>query len=891
VSTIAVVDARGYSLRHVHPTDTYPSEGATTTLLGRDYGFTWIHQAHIPTDHGFVEGTYTTRLGDAGEFSVTFPNTAGDIGPWRSRFSSDLALEFIEIYRDDVLEFVGCIQRVEIDRGSVTVSGPDAWALLRRAYERDRSWTAAPQEVATAYTAVPTVRLADDFDTLLGGWTVAPAGDSSISVDNGRLEVFIIDDSSGRVGAEYDLGAVLGERWRATVVFAINPDGVNTPGVTLRTPTDDRVVELLTSGTSASLYTRTDALANEVEVARAQSSGIYEHPRSITIERQGRWVAGYVNGILLAYAPFQSVEGVDRIRVQVAGSIGDTFYVESVTVTEMSDLLSRGSDLGDYVLPGDQPTGGLRGRYFNGADLAGLSSAIRNGRILAPDREPYGERLDASMNTSSGLSLPLQPGNSGDYFAVRWFGSVYLRGDLGNYTFETTSVVDGVRVWVGKTAWGDQLIDDWTTASGTTTGTWTAANYGSEAGWYPIVVELFVDTSAPVFRLQFTPPASTYTDPGGTSITASTKITVPSTSLSPLGCFDNRVQGASHFDLVTQAAQTFGYDITCEPMSLESGEFPGRVVPRLRVGSDTDIILAPDDSDAVEPALSPGVTLDASDQALVLIGSGAGPADGRGSQVTGEISDLAAVGDGLFALEAYVDASDIAFRDLLGARLNAELALRETPWEEVRATPRAQERRADTWPLSDTLSSMYWRPGDGVRLVVPDIAVEDEDPRQMIQVTRTFAPEGRTGTQVAFRQRPRSASRAVRGHLRSALSLGRSYQRAKVSLVGRYIDDAAVAAGGFSGYSIVPLLPGDTVVRAVARVAINSANQALDIEINGVSRASALGGAWSTIPLDIDITGYATQASSTDNRLYARLQNTGGSPTNLNLQVIVEVLR
>jgi hypothetical protein len=885
--TVETIDARGYSLRHVHPTATYESEGGTATVLGKTYGFTWLPTSHMPTDSGFVEGTYTRRLGDSGEFSITFPNGTSSLGPWRDRFSGDGALEFIEVYRDDRLEFVGCIQRVEIDRGSVTISGPDAWALLRRAYERDRTWTAAPQEVATYYTRVPVAAIAEDFpgSSLPSGWVQE---DATATVADGFLTLSVGSGSPESAAAYVDLDP-LGDAWRITAAIPGGYPSIGTFEVSLyESGSGDDTATVQFSSDSVTLTTDTTT------VRIVERSYLGRVPITLQIERRGRWVVGFVNGTFIGFIPAQF--DPDRLRFKITNAgVAVALDIESVTVVRLDDFLARGSDLGDYVLPGDQPTGGLRGRYFDGADMAGFSSAIRNSLILAPDREAgawkYAERLDASMSTSASLSIPVQPGNSGEYYAIRWFGSVYLRGDLGNYTIETTSVDDGVRVWIGKTAWGEQLIDDWNPSSGTNTATWTASDYGSQAGWYPIVVEYFQDTSGDVFRLQFTPPASTYTDPGGTSITASTKITIPSTSLSPLGCFDNRVQGTSHFDLVSQAAQSFGYDITLEPMSLESGEFPGRVVPRLRVGSDTDVILSPDDTDGVEPALSPGVTLDATDQARFLIGSGAGIADGSGSQTTAEVFDLANADAGLFALEAWVDAGDIAFTDLLAARLNAELALRGTEWEEVRATPRAQERMADTWPLSDTLSAMYWQPGDGVRLIVPDIAVEDTEPRQMIQVTRTFMAEGRTGTQVAFRQRPRSGVRTTRGFLRSALALGRSYQREKATLTGGNVAYASVGAGAYGGFVEVALHPGDKVIKATIRIAVNDANQPVGLEVNGVDRTSALGGAWSTIPAEIDITGYATQVSSTDNRLYARAQNTGGSTSIIQIFLNVEVLR
>jgi hypothetical protein len=80
-------------------------------------------------------------------------------------------------------------------------------------------------------------------------------------------------------------------------------------------------------------------------------------------------------------------------------------------------------------------------------------------------------------------------------------------------------------------------------------------------------------------------------------------------------------------------------------------------------------------------------------------------------------------------------------------------------------------------------------------------------------------------------------------------------------------------------------------VKAVARVATNSAVQALDLEVNGTLRAGNLGGPWTGVPLEVDLTPYATQASATDNRLYARLKNTGGGATTADLQLHVVVLR
>ncbi|MGE0025694.1 MAG: hypothetical protein AB7O78_01645 [Thermoleophilia bacterium] len=891
---VEIIDGRGYSLRHIHPTTTYPSQGATQTVLGRTFGFTWLQQAHIPTDHGFLEGSYTTRLGDSGEFSITFPNAVGALGPWRERFSSDGATEFIEIHRDspagsvgETLEFVGCIQRIEIDRGSVTISGPDAMGLLRRAYERDRTWTAAPQEVAAAYTRVPIPLIADDFTagSLNAAWTAFAAFGGtppSTSIVNGRARLTNAGGTGDAIRRDVTFTT---DTWRFVANFADVKNG-GSYAIAMYTSGGTDVAHIQWIGSQGQMLGGpTDTVSTDIGVTALEAGAA-----TLILERRGRWLFGFINGRLIGVT---AVPTSTIARVAVGGYGSSTGYIDidAVLVSEQRAFLARGSDQGSYVLPGDQPSGGLRGRYFTTSDLQGLTSSIRNSRVFAPNRDSYAERLDPTLNTAAGLSLPVQPGNSGDYFAVRWFGAIYLRGDLGNYTIETTSVVDGNRVWIGKTAWGDQIIDDWTTSSGTNSVTWTAANYGSKGGWYPIIIELFVDTAAPVFRLQFTPPAS-YTDPGGTAITGSSKITVPSTSLSPLGCFDDRVQGTAHFDMVQQAAQAFGYQAWCEPMSLESGEFPGRLVPRTRVGTDTEVQLQPEDTDAAEPALNPGVTIDASDQAFLLVGTGAGTADGAGGQTTGEVFDLGDAAVGLFTLEAWVDAGDIAQPELLAARLNAELALRGTEWEEVRATPRAQDRVADTWPLTGAVAAMRWRPGDGVRISVPDIAVEDAAPRQVIQVSRAFVAEGRTGTQLAFRQQPRNASPRVRGHLKAALALGRNYQRQKVLITGGYTTTSGVTSGGgFSGYSRVALYPGDKVVKATLRIVYNSASVSLGVEINNSDRTSALGGGWSTTPVDVDITGYATQVSTTLNELYARLQNNGGSNTDVEFQVFIEVWR
>ena len=57
-------------------------------------------------------------------------------------------------------------------------------------------------------------------------------------------------------------------------------------------------------------------------------------------------------------------------------------------------------------------------------------------------------------------------------------------------------------------------------------------------------------------------------------------------------------------------------------------------------------------------------------------------------------------------------------------------------------------------------------------------------------------------------------------------------------------------------------------------------------------RARTLGGPWTTVPVDVDVTAYCTQASTTDNRFFIRLKNTGGiASKNYELQPLLRVLR
>jgi len=895
---VHLVDGRGFALRHIRPG---AGEGAATVdVLGTALGFEWLPMSTLPTSPDLVEGSYTRRLGDAGEFTLRFPNATSSKGLWREKFSEAGAREWIEIYRDGVLEFCGVIQRVEITRSTVTVSGGDGLELLKRAYERDRVWHHAPADVMDHYTQVWTTELHEDWSDT-SAWTVTGAG--TLTALDGQA-VMTASSVGTYTQANFPIADIDGD-WEIETGIQVmtDPWGLGVYGsIAITTTGSVNGIEIRNrqpGGTSRYGITTPDPSLGAANVAAtiAGDTNSWGLHHVIRIRRAGRWLMGWVDdrlamavetgagslgtSIELSLLWFGPAQGASPQNPNPANTCTATF--DPITFRRLTPFLRRGTARGDLVLPGDYPTGGLRGRYHNLGANSGFGTVLeRRIRSLTPVSEPYGQRLDETIDTTTDLFLPLKPGAADDWFGVRWTGSIWLPLTKGPIEVRLYNTDDAGRLWVRDTRWGKQIADGWY-ALGTTQGTLT----GDADGWYPIIVEMVEDAGVYAITLQVRAAAG-WTDPGGTVIPANTWTTVPATSLSPLGCHEARIQGQSHFQIVQDAASQAGYQLLLEPMSLESGEFPGRLIPRLRVGRDTDVVLEVDDTDAAEPIMEPVVTRDAAEQTTRLIGAGAGTADGKGGQTMVEVADHTT--GALFDLESWVDAGDASLPQLLEARANAELALRNTPWEEVRGAPRALERLADTWPLTGALAAMRWRPGDGLRVSVPDIGVLDRECRQLTQVTRQFAAEGSTATQVAWRQRPRSAAASLR-RLALTQALGqRSYQSQYETLTSNYVS-TVVAAGAMTDYAILPLQPQDRVVRAVVRVSLNPGGGTLGAEVNGILRTTDLGGGWTTVPLEIDITAYATQASTSDNRLYVRLSRTGGTSAALQFQVIVAVLR
>jgi hypothetical protein len=346
--------------------------------------------------------------------------------------------------------------------------------------------------------------------------------------------------------------------------------------------------------------------------------------------------------------------------------------------------------------------------------------------------------------------------------------------------------------------------------------------------------------------------------------------------------------------MVQQTVNAFGYQITCRPKRLESGLFPGIMVPHTREGHDTDVIVRPDTDQRAEAIINYQNQEDASDFAGSLTGNGAGFQSGNTGQLQATVFDPQTLQNSLFDAQGWQDFSDASFLSLLQALLNSQLGLRFVPWQALQADPRARTRLANLWPLPSQLAEMHWNVGDGVRVRARDINVWDTSPRQLLVVQRTFVPAGITGTTVSWANRPRTEEHTLKQQLFMTTRPQRNYQRQLTTLSGTYINDNVVAPGAFSTYCFVALSPGDTVVRAQVRVPYFGTPGSTSLEVNTQIVDSQVGGPWSYGPLVIDLTTVAAtfnNGSQDGGRIFIRLRNNSGSTIIYDFQLYVDVMR
>lgn len=818
--SLPVIAAAPVTLRHVKKAG---SAGAVTVL-----GATFVPQARkgVNGRRGYSTGTYESVMSDEGKGTLTFPNTVGDDGVLhRRRF---LCLtdpeyhpgdEWIEVIQDDRTLFVGTPIDWDKRRVTVTLELADAlWMLNTQRETAAGFWCHAPRDVCEHYTKAWVPVVSDDFDSGAdpARWATVGATNQAGSVrlaPTGSGDAFVV--ARPTAWATIDLATDRAWRLEARLDRALDSTGGTTGGVS---GVNDvhvtlAMVDFATSTPFARLAVGTRSITIEFgsDVQQVnRSSGETKAGASMAIEVRDRWALFYVDGELVFSGELDISSSTPTVpQVAVFGTSGDntTVDVREILLRRADPYLMRGADRGDYRIPGVLPSGGLRGTYYDESDLRsyGDTTAQYYRRALAPTRQPYARRQDATINFPTSNPLTWQPPTppNGEYFSARWTGAIYLDLAAADVLLRISQLDNAARLWVGKTMYGDRVLDRWTSPAGApftlTTASMRAQLGASVSGWYPI-------------RIDYAQGAA----PGGIvlqrSVGGGAYEVVPSTVLSPYGIYEAQVRYDSHAEQLKALALSYGLQYRCEPRSLESGQFPGEVVPRVRVGRDTDKVLTPDESTDV------GVQGSASEVIDTLLADASGLGDqANAAQLTSEAINYAGVDAGhMMILGSYESLADITDPVLLQTRLTSMLGLRLTAWEEVAARPRGHRELRDTFPLTGQIAAFAWQPGDALRIQDDAIDLNDDTPRQIIATSWTFNPDGLGAPSVRFRRSRRSQQDALRALVRATLLPQRNYQGQLVTVNGSWSNTDA-------GYTRVALPRNlDDVVRCELVIGIKS---------------------------------------------------------------------
>lgn len=837
---------------------------------------------------GYQSGSYEPAMNEEGTATLRLANIVGDDGILhrrRFRVFTDPDYhpgdEWVEIKQSGRVLFIGTPLGATKRRGELVIRlGDPQWMLRKQRETAAGFWTHAPRDVFEHYTKAWRTLIADEFNSGAdpAKWTSTVLNGGTTTNQTGTVLLSAGPNANGSsaiaAAAAFWPGLTLASEraWRLEMTY--NRDLLLFAGVslTLDPSVADSSQIRLDLGSSSNTATARIFPPGGATVAFVQTKAPQElvaKGATLAIEGRDRWVLFYVDGRLVAQLeqPAWTAGVVYRPAVRVANataSVGNSMEVSSVLLRRADPYLMRGADKGDYRLPGTMPSGGLRGSYFDDADLRSLGDVpAYYSRVLAPTREPYARRQDTTINFPFATPPTWQPAGpaGGDNFSVRWTGSIFLDLAAADVTLRIASWNGCVRLYVGKTMFGQHLLQVWTAQNGgadLVTGS-LRTHLGSVTGWYPIVLEYSQNLGAAGLVLQ-------------QNIGGGAAADVPAASLSPYGIYEQQVRYDSHGEQLKAIAETFGLQYRCEPRSLESGLFPGELVPRVRVGRDTDKILEPAESTDVT------VEIDAEDVADTLLADAAGISDPfSGAQLTAENINYSGVLESVVAdrhmmvLTEYESLTDITDPQMLRNRLDSLLGLRTRTWEEVSARPRGHRERRDTFPLTGQLALFAWEPGDAVRVNDPDIDLEDTVPRQIIAPSWSFVPDGLGAPAVRFRQRPRSQQNALRALVRSALLPQRNYQGQLVVINGTIGISPTVASipDDFSRVSLPASL--DDVVRAELVVHAKGDTSAGTLAINGVSTGTTI-----SLPGRYDVTAFVARPS-TGPQMFARITGHTGS--------------
>ncbi len=902
-----------------------PSTGPGAVQVG---GFSYAPSWEaINGRSGFMSGQYERRTSQEGAFQVTLPNASGSDGDHRDRFLSLIAPryrpgdEFVEVWRmsgkgpGDLL-YVGVpVSPVENEQ-TITLNGFDAWWLLNGQRETTAGfWCNAPRDVWEEYTKLWQPIVADGFDQTgrfnggtgqnNGTWFYSLASDSPVP-SNVRLIGGGTLQTQGTLVTAYTFPAGLGSsdpsgRWRvecsATFPATMAPNDAVYFGIggAHGSGGDNYITLVLTpSGRAFPGAINTPLLGSGVIQVPLVGTSITAGRHSLAIEGRGRWVYYYFDGQLLGVLPMATgTIAQPTIAYSSDGtSPGQYIDIDHFVVRRARPFLMRSqTDHGDYNLPGSPTPGGLDGAYFNDVDLIGDQYGYQ--KVLNPLRSMsttgiglYARRVDPTINFPNQATPNWQPAGGGpDNFSARWTGSIYL--DLANYDYRVQTISPvAIRVWIGKTRFPtEQSIDNWP-ARGPfqpITSGYFQSYLGRISGWYPIVIEFAKQYGGAglIFNWERSDQPNVFT-------------VVPSNMLSPQGIFEQQIRNDSYYQQLKNLQDSYGYQATLEPMSLESGEFPGRLCPRVRVGKDTDVILDHDNT------IAPQVTVTADQVADTILVDAQGLADPSGSgQLYAEAFNLGEYGKHLVPWTQYDSPGDIQAPAQLRQRAQSLLALRQGPLISVDGRPEARREivqmfdphdpsQPAVFPVGGRLAEWQCLPGDGVRRRFPRIAVNDLTPTQIVSVQWAFYPDGISPPAVGFRQRVRSVKETLTRIARESIDESRNYQSQFVIVTGAHASNngAGAASPGISTdtYSRVSL-PANmaAVVRATFVVeSIIVAGTAQTIYINNISTGLTF-----TAAGRYDVTGFVGR-DGTNSRAAASTQG-GTTQCDYKLELLLRI--
>jgi hypothetical protein len=908
------LDPVGITLRHIRQ-GTSSSSGAKE-VLGVYY---YPDPIGLNGKNGFQSGTYECKLEEEGSFSIKLPNTAGQDGLLhRERLAviSDAYYrpgdEFIEIWRDKDLLFVGTPVSYDLGFASITISGFSPFWLLKKTRETATGyWANAPRDVMENYLSLWQAVVGKDTDgdtyvysavaqTTTDGWEYTH-GENAVDSGSLKLRSTGVAGSAGiLISPSFEMpfgtkSPTPGCGWRMEA--RVNLKGIISEGGSLF---NFFYIQLGSSGLGPVMEINPSTIlcrgpaSSPTDLVRG--SYVPDGDHSLAIEYRGRWFYFYFDGKLVGLLEERERTNwtvYKKIKI-VAAQNGTSQPIEAtiynVLLRRQRPFLRNPAQPGDYSLPGAPTPGGLEGHYHMDQDIWAQSNQEKVGKLLHPSREVdpassdsgglYQRRLDKAINFPS-ASLPnvwQPPGPpGGEHFSCRWVGSIYL--DLTNYDFAMRIQSDDRgRVWIGKTRLGDEYIEDWNSAGhGITTflGNWIKAGSasgsapsgatgvlaGMKSGWYPIVIEYSDGDGIGQFAVEYqrSDGIGTWQSLGAPSHSGEGNYGLPATSLlqvSPIGIYQDNIQFESHYEAFRKVAETFGYQWIETPQSLESGLFPGYVAPTARVGRDTEYIL--DSLEATEVA-NQGNADDVADSILAEAQGLGDPS--QTAQLTIEEFNLPSLGRLYFAQEQE-SLSDLNIESLVRQRAESLLALHLAPWEEIGARPQGRRSLVDKFPLAGALAEFKWEPGDGLRLDFPEINVSDVNPRQIQGINWPFVPDRLGIPTASFKQRPRNMKLTLRKMLRGTISSQRNYQGQLVKIIGALGGNTGAAVDAYSR-CVTPVNLAD-IAKATLVVQVKTDASTWTIEVNGVATGLSFNN-----PGAFDITPWVTREGNNP-RCYAR---------------------